>query len=230
MRIQKITGIYILAVIALTAAFAQSPKQPKVQPGPGEPNWEDILKARYGLSMRGDLANRVETTVEAVPGLFQKAGDGPVKFTPLIALGLETTTRGGWYAPGAKADAPHKHNLWSYKYKNTAADLEHEKNLPPPLLEGSTTMFDPGREPFGLWISNDGFDDGGVYTQPSVVAAINKRLAKQPYKAMIYPVKDKATDMIIPNAYLIGWEYSTNDDFQDVVCRVDNVVLMPKKH
>jgi hypothetical protein len=25
---------------------------------------------------------------------------------------------------------------------------------------------------------------------------------------------------------LIGWEYSTNDDFQDVVCQVDNVILI----
>ena len=49
-----------------------------------------------------------------------------------------------------------------------------------------------------------------------MVAALNKRLAKQPYKAMIYPSKDKATGKVIPNSYLIGWEYSTNDDFQDV--------------
>ena len=49
---------------------------------------------------------------------------------------------------------------------------------------------------------------------------------KQPYKAMIYPFKDKATGKVVPNSYLIGWEYSTNDDFQDVVCRIDNVKLL----
>jgi hypothetical protein len=43
---------------------------------------------------------------------------------------------------------------------------------------------------------------------------------------MIYPNRDKATGRLIPNSYLIGWEYSTNDDFQDVVCQVDNVVLV----
>ena len=37
---------------------------------------------------------------------------------------------------------------------------------------------------------------------------------------------DKATGKKIPNSYLIGWEYSTNDDFQDVVCRIDNVILL----
>ena len=45
---------------------------------------------------------------------------------------------------------------------------------------------------------------------------------------MIYPNRDKSTGKQIANSYLIGWEYSTNDDFQDVVCRVDNVVLLRK--
>jgi hypothetical protein len=44
---------------------------------------------------------------------------------------------------------------------------------------------------------------------------------------MIYPFKDKATGKVVPHSYLIGWEYSTNDDFQDVVCRIDNVDLVP---
>ena len=42
---------------------------------------------------------------------------------------------------------------------------------------------------------------------------------------MIYPYRDRATGERIRHSYLIGWEYSTNDDFQDVVCRVDNVEL-----
>ena len=43
---------------------------------------------------------------------------------------------------------------------------------------------------------------------------------------MIYPYRDKETGQLVPHSYLIGWEYSTNDDFQDVVCRVDNVDLI----
>ena len=100
--------------------------------------------------------------------------------------------------------------------------------MPPPLEEGSQTRFDPGDQPFGLWVSNDDFRDGGIFTEPALVAHINKRLARQPYKAMIYPNRDKTTGRLIPNSYLIGWEYSTNDDFQDVVCQVDNVVLLEK--
>ena len=207
--------------------MARPPKQPKVAPGPQEPDWKVVLSERYGLSMFGDLLNPVMTTAEATPGLFRKAGPGPVTYTPVIALGLETRNRGGWYRPAAiRGAAAEKTALWTYTFRNTTDDVKTGKNLPPPLEEGSKTSFDPGDGPFGLWVSNDGFDDGGVFSQPGLVARVNQRLAKQPYKAMIYPNRDKASGKLIPHSYLIGWEYSTNDDFQDVVCRVDNVVLV----
>jgi hypothetical protein len=218
-----------IATLALCHASApgQTPKQPKVAPGPMEPDWFVVLKERYGLSMFDDLLNPVKSTPEATPGLFKKAGPGSVKFTPAIALGLPTKNRGGYYFPGPDDKTPEKHELWSYTYRNTTEDVQTGKNLPPPRHEGSVTTFDPGDKPFGLWISNDGMPDGGVFSQPRLVAAINQRLAKQPYKAMIYPTRDKATGKLVPHSYLVGWEYSTNDDFQDVVCQVDNVVLLP---
>jgi hypothetical protein len=207
-------------------ASGQTPKQPKVAPGPNEPDWVVVLDQMYGLKMFDDLLNPVKTTAEATPGLFKKAGPGPVTFTPVIALGLETINRGGWYVPGEEPSKPEKHDLWSYKLKNTTDDVKTGKNLPPPLAEGAKTTIDPGDRVFGLWISNDGLNDGGVFSEPKVVKAINKRLARQPYKLMIYPYRDKASGKVIPNSYLLGWEYSTNDDFQDVVCRVDNATLI----
>jgi hypothetical protein len=220
----------MLLLLPTAGSRAQTAHQPKVAPGPNEPDWVVILKERYGLAMFDDLLNPVQTTPEATPGRFRRAGKGPVRFTPIIALGLETRNRGGWYkADTADGSAPKKVELWAYIHRNTADDLRTNKNLPPPLAEGSTTEFDPGDEPFGLWISNDGLNDGGVYSQPALVAKLNARLAKQPYKAMIYPNRDKTSGKIIPNSYLIGWEYSTNDDFQDVVCRVDNVTLIEEQ-
>jgi hypothetical protein len=217
----------VLVMGPTLACWSQTEKQPKVAPGAKEPDWAAILKDHYGLSMFADLLNPVKTTVEATPGLFRRAGPGPVRFTPVIALGLETRNRGGWYATEAAPDAPpKKFELWSYIYKNTAEDLRTGKNLPPPMARGSSTEFEPGDRPFGFWISNDGLNDGGVFSQPTLVSRVNKRLAAQPYKAMIYPYRDKPSGKIIPHSYLIGWEYSTNDDFQDVVCRVDNVILV----
>jgi hypothetical protein len=222
---------YLAALLLISGTglcvFAQTQKQPKVSPGPGEPDWEVVLRDRYGLSMFEDLRNPVKTTPLGAPGLFRKAGPGPVKFTPVIALGLATRNRGGWYRGLADGQSlPKKVELWSYQYKNSADDLRTGKNLPPPLDSGAVTEFDPGDTKFGLWISNDGLADGGVFSEPRLVARINERLRKQPYKAMIYAHRDKTTGKIVPNSFVIGWEYSTNDDFQDVVCHVDNVTLV----
>jgi hypothetical protein len=212
----------------VVSSLAQTEKQPKVAPGPpGEPAWEFVLREHYNLSMFGDLLNPVKTTVEATPGLFRRAGPGPVTFTPVIALGLETRNRGGWYPALTSGETePKKAHLWTYVFKNTADDLRNGKNLPPPLDKGSATTFDPGETAFGLWISNDELNDGGVFSQPALVGRLNHRLARQPYKAMIYPRRDKAGGKIVPHSFLIGWEYSTNDDFQDVVCQVDNAILV----
>ena len=223
-------GFVLLISLIMVPAFrtlAQTMKQPKVAPGANEPDWAVILKDRYGLSMFADLLNPVKTSVEATPGLFRKAGPGPVRFTPVVALGLETRNRGGWYPAKPQSELlPKKIELWSYIYKNTSEDIRTGKNLPPPMSEGSSTQFEPGDGPFGLWISNDGLNDGGVFSQPSLVSRVNKRLEAQPYKAMIYPYRDRVSGKNVPHSYLIGWEYSTNDDFQDVVCRVDNVILL----
>ena len=85
----------ISAILWASAALGQTAKQPKVAPGPNEPDWVVILEKQFGLSMFGDLLNPVDSTVEVTPGLFQKAGPGPVKYSPVYALGLPTTTRGG---------------------------------------------------------------------------------------------------------------------------------------
>ncbi len=210
------------------AGLAQTAKQPKVQPGPSEPDWLVILDRLYGLKMFDDLLNPVKTTPEATPGLFRKAGDGPVTFEPVIALGLEAVIRGGFYLHGDDPKQPKMKELWSYKFRSTGKDVESGTNLTPKLMENSTIRFDPGDTPFGLYIANDQFKDA-VFSEPAMVASNNPRLAKQPYKAMIYPYRDKTTGKIVPHSYLIGWEYSTNDDFQDVVCRIDNVELIPNE-
>src|SRR4051794_21645557 len=130
---RRMPALLILGLTVLTApAWGQTANQPKVAPGPMEPNWDVVLKDLYDLSMFGDLLNPVKTTAEATPGLFKKAGTGPVVFTPVIALGLPTMNRGGWYVPGRDDTSPVKHELWSYVWRNTTADVETGKNLPPP--------------------------------------------------------------------------------------------------
>src|SRR5262249_12323912 len=126
----------------------QTQNQPKVAPGPDEPDWEAALRDRYALSMFADLKNPVKPTALRTPGLFRKAGDGPVRFRPMIALGLVTRNRGGWYQALSKGQTgPKKSEVWSYVFRNTTEDLRTEKNLPPPLDPGASTAFDPGDKP-----------------------------------------------------------------------------------
>lgn len=205
-------------------AIAQGGAQPVVQPGPSEPDLLVILDRRHGIAMLPDLANPVRNGGSVAPGLFKKAGPGPVTYAPEVALGLEVTIRGGYYVPGA-APLGARRELWSYRHKSTSIDLEEGKPLAPPLSPGSKTEFDPGDQPFGLFVANDQFQDA-VFTEPGAVAAHNPRLRAQPYKAMIYAYRDPATKQVVPRSYLICWEYSTNDDFQDVMCRIDNVDLV----
>ena len=214
-------GFAAFILLNSTNLPAQVPNQPKVQPGPNEPDWLVLLDRVYAMRIFDDLLNPVQTTAEALPGLFRKAGPGEVTFRPVLALGLEVPIHGGYYLRPAGTDK----ELWSYQFKTKASEIEQGKDLVPPLRASSITTFDPGDFSFGLWITNDQFHDR-VFTEPKRVKAENARLAKQPYKAMIYPFKDAKTGKIVPNSYLIGWEYSTNDDFQDVVCRIDNVVLI----
>ena len=225
------TVLMLVSSFGASATDEQASRQPKVAPGPNEPDWVVLLDRLYGLKMSDDLSNPARSPIDSTLGTFRKAGPGPVRFTPVLALGLETTNRGGWYRPSRKPPIEQT-NLWSYRHKHTTADFTDSAQTtwklpePPPLAAGSSTTFDPGDTPFGLWVSNDGLTPSDVYTEPRLVAALNPRLAKQPYKVMIYPHRDKLTGKLVPNSYLIGWEYSTNDDFQDIVTRLDNVTLV----
>lgn len=223
-RIAGWFGIVLAAGLAW-AGEGDSGAQPRVAPGPSEPDWVAILDAFYGLRMIDDLENPVRTTAEAAPGRFRKAGPGPVRYRPVLALGMEATTRGGWYVAG-EGGQPERRPLWSYTFRSTGNDLEAKGEIRPPLADGSGVEFDPGDREFGLYAANDGLEDGGVFTEPAVVKAVNARLAAQPYKAMIYRVRERKSGQVVPHSYLIGWEYSTNDDFQDVVCLVENVELV----
>jgi hypothetical protein len=214
-----------MAMACITAlSQGPAPGQPRVKNGPSEPDWPAILDAHFGLRMWGDLANPVvRGEAESALGRFRKAGPGPVRFTPIMALGLEVKIEGGWYRIGENSQW-----IWNYQDKHTSQDLEKPVVRPVRMGSGAKLEFDPGDDTFGLAIRNNQFNDT-VFTEPKLVTEKNPRLSAQPYKVMIYPERDRTTGQIIPNHYIIGWEYSTNDDFQDVVTRVENVRLVGRE-
>jgi gluconolactonase len=228
-------SIVVVLLVSYRPVFAASVERryPQVNASPTEPTWPTILKKCFGLDMERDLRNP-QIKGSAPTGLFRQVNPKhPVRFRPIIALGMSDRTYGGWYVGGTKsgdiptAEAMNKHELWSFSYKQPENERKTWKFTPPPLDHGDFAFY-PGDMPFGLWVSNDHFPpEPGVFTQPQLVRQLTPRLADQPHKVMIYPCTDPKTGRLIANSYLIGWEYSTNDDFQDVITRIDNVQLLP---
>ncbi len=173
----------ILCATALLVSLAsglegQTDHQPKVSPGPGEPDWKVVLAERYGLSMFGDLRNPVVTTASATPGLFHKARPALYKHAGDCAWADDTQSRRLVSACRGRRRATEV-GSWTYTFKNTAEDLKTGKNLPPPLEEGSRLTLIPAinRSASGFQRRVQG---GGVFSAPALVARINKRLGPQP--------------------------------------------------
>ena len=134
-----------------------------------------MLDRRYGLTMFDDLLNPVKTTPEATPGLFKKAGPGPVRYTPVIALGLETVNRGGWYAP-ASGRPDEARTLVVPVQEHDRRPGDGQEPAAAARSPARDVAFDPGDRPFGLWVSNDGLKDGGVFSEPKARRRGNARL------------------------------------------------------
>jgi hypothetical protein len=170
----------------------------------GEPPLGEILKRQgYTIDVTRD---------EIAAQQFVKAGPGPVRFTPIAAFGLEKQCSAGWYRMAG--ETPDRHLLWT-------VDATHNKQDFPPLMAGGVTQFDPGDLPFSLWVSSTGFKDEIVSTEDALQRFIPRFKADDRHKAHVYPVKRGGR--LVPNSYIIGWEYSTNNDNQDMVTLVTQV-------
>jgi len=170
----------------------------------GEPPLGEILqKQGYTIDVDRD---------EIDAQLFLKAGPGPVTVTPIAAYGLPKRCHCGWYHP--TNGVPDRHPLWS-------VDADHNKQAFPPVMPGAITRFDPGDGPFGLWVSSEGFQNETVSTEDALQRFIPRFKPDDRHKAHVFPVKRAGKR--VPNEYVIGWEYSTNNDDQDMVTLVRNV-------
>ena len=162
----------LLAVVVILASVldlgAQEPRQPKVAPGPNEPDWEVVLRERYGLSMFRDLSNPVKTTIAATPGLFRKAGPGtgevhtrnrarPRDQEPWRLVSSRIRSTGG-----AEEGEPLVLHLQKQRGRPP-----HRQKLAAALGKRIVDRVRSSAATFGFWISNDGLPDGGVFTEPA---------------------------------------------------------------
>ena len=172
------------------------------------------------LTREGYTANTITDEVDAER--FVKAGNGPVRFKPIAAYGLYKICSGGWYsAPIAAKEEkplpprPDRILLWR-------VDSQYNKQEYPPVMKSSLTHFNPGNKPFGVWVSSAGFQDENVYSEDALQVYIPRFKLDDRHKAHIFAAKNNK-GKTIPNTYLIGWEYSTNNDDQDMVTMISNV-------
>lgn len=179
----------------------------------GEPSLGRILRdAGYG-------ATRVVDGGEINAQRMVKVGRGPVTVTPLAAYGVFKDCSAGWYealnaATSAEEKQPKRRELWKI-------EAPRNKQMAPPIAKGGKTTFDPGDKPFGLWVSTTGFTNEVVYSEDALQKFI-PRFRKGQHKAHFYPaVKSDGTQ--VPNALVMGLEYSTNDDNQEIVALIENV-------
>jgi hypothetical protein len=182
-------------------------------PAAQEPSLQEVLK-RQGYAV--DLARD-----EVSSPLFVRAGPGPVVHRPVAAWGLEKVCHTGWYRPATRSASnalPERYELW-----RLAAD--QNKRDQPPLSPGGMAEFDPGDRPFGLWVATEGFTGEVVYTEDALQVGIKRFPASDRHKARVF--RARRADGELPDSYLIGWEYSTNNDFQDLVTLVQNVRPAP---
>lgn len=198
-----LAAIGLVAVPQAGKAFQADPATASIETK--EPNLGEIVRKQgYTLDVGVEEVNAQR---------FVRAGAGPVRYEVLAHWGLEKPCRGGWYRPG---NGPvRRQDLWTVNQKR---DL-------PTLEPGSRTEFDPGTEPFSLFVNTEGFPDEIVTTEDAKLELVPRFKAGDKHKAHVYIARKNGKT--VPNTYLIGWEYSTNNDNQDVVTLVSNVRAVP---
>ncbi len=150
-----------------------------------------------------------------------KASAGRVTFRPLAVYGVLKTCSAGWYKADLQTqDRPKSLTLWK-------VDAPHNKQMKPPLMKRAQTSFDPGSAPFGLWVATDGFKGETIYTEDRLQALVKRFPPSDRHKTHVYAAVD-SSGTSIPNAVIIGFEYSTNDDNQEIVGLVENVRPAPQ--
>jgi hypothetical protein len=139
---------------------------------------------------------------EAAVPRFQRIR-GPVALYPVARFSSGEPLPYGYYTGDT---APEPHALGT-----VAADEDQKLN--PELEPDAITTFDPGPDPFGLFL-NLGKRYG--YTEDRLNTGTIRHVAR------VFPLKSR-TGVRIPDAFAIAYEYSGDVDYQDLVFILWNV-------
>jgi hypothetical protein len=138
--------------------------------------------------------------------LFVRAAPGVVTMQPVARFSPNELLPYGYYFPSA--GGPQHNEL-------AVIDNGQHQNLNPQIVAGGLGFFDPGDQPFGLYVNSLTFGRS-TYTQSALNSGI-------PHGTRVYPLRNRAGDLIA-NAYLVGFEDAANGDYQDYVFVITNVI------
>jgi hypothetical protein len=139
---------------------------------------------------------------EVMRGWFRRAHAGPVSVSPLACFTGPTGAR-----------------RFGYRLRRKPAnqlvgtnDVAQNQTLRPAFNGGlRQTTFDPGKEPFALWLARG---EAYYYSADPLNGGV--------HAARIYPVKD-AAGVQAPDRWLVTLEEGDDGDYQDLVLLVSNV-------
>lgn len=163
---------------------------------------------------------------EAAQGLFYKT-EKWVEVVPVAKYSFDkqekvSEVRAGYYFPSAKLKPI---PLWIIGPE--AGDRNCITGLP--AVPRGPYFFDPGKNPFGFFVQsanfNPDFSDKGetVCSQDSLNYRIS-RFGNDIHKLHIYPYKTQREDH--SDWFILCWEFSTNNDNQDIMFVVRGVKLL----
>ncbi len=92
-----------------------------------------------------------------------------------------------------------------------------EQTLNPDLEADGKTTFDPGDEPFGVFVKTKAH---GTFTEDKLNIGPTKHACR------VYPLKERGGARI-PDAYIVAFEEASNGDYQDFVFVIWNVKAAP---
>ena len=144
---------------------------------------------------------------EVAAPLFERASAAPVTLRPVARYSPDgPSVYGSFVLSGTSAQT---------QPLGTMAPGGHQ-TLNPPLTAGSRTTFDPGSQPFGIYLAPNSYAEQSTFT----LDRLNTGPTRHAVRA--YPLRDRA-GQTVANSYLLGFEPSENGDYQDVVFVLENV-------
>ncbi|WP_165795433.1 Kelch repeat-containing protein [Deinococcus koreensis] len=145
--------------------------------------------------------------------LFRRAGTGPVRLRPVARYSPDGPAPFGFFTLDGPSGGARLKEL------GTIPAGEHQ-TLHPAVTASTRLDFDPGDQPFGVYLAPNAYAPQGTFTLDSLNGGPTRRGVR------VYPVRDRAGE-VVADTYLLGLEPAANGDYQDAVFLLEQAQPVP---